>query len=132
MAVIEVTPVLVITPVPEVYEMPVPPESEVLEILLLKLWKSADERYPFCDAVPCCIERVLLEKVSGEEIIVVCTAPVAFPERIPERVLEPVPPRETASVPIHVGANVWVSPAEVMMRPRLVSEEVANVCVLPV
>ena len=112
--------------------MPVPPESEVEEILLLKVVKSVDERYPFCDAVPSWIERVLLEKVSGEEIIVVCTAPVAFPERIPERVLEPVPPRETASVPIHVGANVWVSPAEVMTRPRLVSEEVANVCVLPV
>ena len=33
----EVTPVLVITPVEELYEMPVPPEREVLLILLLKV-----------------------------------------------------------------------------------------------
>ena len=36
-ATFEVTPVLVITPVLELYEIPVPPESEVEEILLLKV-----------------------------------------------------------------------------------------------
>ena len=40
----EVTPVLVMTPVAETYEMPVPPESEVEEILLLKVLKSVEER----------------------------------------------------------------------------------------
>ena len=36
--------VLVITPVDELYAIPLPPESEVEEILLLKVWKSPDER----------------------------------------------------------------------------------------
>ena len=39
----------------------------------------------------------------------------------------PVPPRATASVPIHVGVKVCVSADEVMVRPKLVSEDVAKV-----
>ena len=43
-AVSDVTPVLAITPVDEVYEIPVPPERLVLEILLLKVFQSVLER----------------------------------------------------------------------------------------
>ena len=62
---IEVTPVLVITPVPETYEIPVPPESDVEEILLLKRVKSADERYPFCERVAWLILMAFPVRVSG-------------------------------------------------------------------
>ena len=50
-ATLEVTPVLVMTPVPESYEIPVPPESDVEEILLLKVVKSVAERYPLVAVV---------------------------------------------------------------------------------
>ena len=43
-----------------------------------------------------------------------------------------MPPRETDSVPIHEGANVCVSPDEVMVRPMFASVDVAKVCVAPV
>ena len=42
---------MVITPVAEVYEMPVPPESDVELILLLKVVKSVALRNPFCESV---------------------------------------------------------------------------------
>ena len=42
-----VTPVLAITPVEGLYEIPVPAESDDEEILLLKVAKSVNERNPF-------------------------------------------------------------------------------------
>jgi hypothetical protein len=39
----------------------------------------------------------------------------------------PVPPRATERKPVHEGVNVWVSPDDVIVRRRFVSEEVANV-----
>lgn len=44
----------------------------------------------------------------------------------------PVPPRPAARVPVQVEVKVWVSPDAVMVRPMLVSDEVAKVCVAPV
>ena len=44
-----VTPVLVNTPVDELYEIPVPPERDVELILLVKRVKSVEERYPFVE-----------------------------------------------------------------------------------
>ena len=41
--------VLVITPVPELYEIPAPPESDVLEILLLKTVKSPEAKKPLVE-----------------------------------------------------------------------------------
>ena len=38
--------VLVMTPVAELYAMPLPPESEVEEILLLKVFQSVEESLP--------------------------------------------------------------------------------------
>ena len=125
--VVVVEKAVVKTPVLELYARGKMAESEVEEILPANVVKSVEERYPFCDAVPCCIERVLLENKRGAEMMVLCTAPVPFPEMMPESVLEPVPPRETARVPIHVGVKVWVSAADVMMSPRLVSVVVAKV-----
>jgi hypothetical protein len=40
----DVTPVFVMTPVEELYEMPVPPESDVDETLLLNVVQSELER----------------------------------------------------------------------------------------
>jgi hypothetical protein len=42
-----VPPVVVITPVLALYEMTEPPRRDVLEILLLNVAKSEEERYPF-------------------------------------------------------------------------------------
>ena len=44
----------------------------------------------------------------------------------------PVPPRSTASVPVHDGVKVCVSPEEVIVRRMLVSDDVASVCDAPV
>jgi hypothetical protein len=43
------TPVFPITPVPELYEIPVPALNEVLEILLLNVLQSVDAKYPFVE-----------------------------------------------------------------------------------
>ena len=50
-------------------------------ILLLKVVKSAEERYPFCAAVATWIARVEPLNESGEETVVACTAPLAAVER---------------------------------------------------
>jgi hypothetical protein len=44
----------------------------------------------------------------------------------------PVPPRVAPREPVHPGAKVWVSPEEVIVRVRFVSDEVANTCAAPV
>ena len=98
---------LVITPVPELYEIPVPPESEVEEILLLKRVKSAALRYPFCERVAWLMERAPAEKVSGVLTVVLCICPCALVERsalvsevIARLVVEAVP--MTVSPPLTV------------------------------
>lgn len=60
--------------------------------------------------------------------------PVPFAYNTSPRVYElsPVPPRFTASVPIHEGVKVCVSPVDVTVRPMFVSDDVANVCDAPV
>lgn len=39
----------------------------------------------------------------------------------------PVPPLAAESCPVQLGVKVWVLPEEVMVKRRLVSEEVAKV-----
>ncbi len=70
----------------------------------------------------------------SEEVAKVVSAPVPpfEPTRPYEKDAAPVPPRSTASVPCQSGVKVWVSPADVIVRPILVSEEVAKVWVDPV
>ncbi len=93
-------PVFAMTPVDELYEMPRPPERLVEETLLLKVFQSVEERKPFCDADDWRMESVLPENVRGEEIAAEVTAAVPLPERIPESVVEPVPPTLTARVEV--------------------------------
>ena len=66
--------VLVITPVEELYEIPLPPESEVEDILLLKKFQSVEERYPLLPLPACEIESVEPEKLSGAETVVESSA----------------------------------------------------------
>ena len=72
--------------------------------MLLKVFQSALERYPLVEAFDCGIESVLRENVSGEEMRAEVMAPVPLPERMPESVVEPVPPTFTASVEVEVSA----------------------------
>ena len=70
----------------------------------------------------------------SEEVAKVVSAPVPpfEPTRPYENEDAPVPPRSTASVPCQSGVKVWVSPAEMMVRPMLLSDDVAKVWVEPV
>src|SRR6266481_2350090 len=77
--------------------MPVPPESEVEDILLLKVAKSVAERKPFCARVAWLIASVLPLKVSGAETVAEVSAPVPLPVRMPPSVVEPVPPLTAVS-----------------------------------
>jgi hypothetical protein len=78
------------TPVPLLYEMTEAPLSEVEEILLLKVLKSVEERYPLAPVEACVMARVLPENVSGAETVVPPTTPLPFVERsalgVPETV----------------------------------------------
>lgn len=76
--------------------------------------------------------RVLPESERPPASDALCKAPVPLPISKPERVVEPVPPRLTASVPSHWLVKVCVLPDAVMVRPMLVSLDVANICVEPV
>jgi hypothetical protein len=62
---LEVTPVFAMTPVALLYEMPVPAERLVLEILLLKSVQSPEARYPFVLPLAEGIEIVLPTRLSG-------------------------------------------------------------------
>ena len=78
------------TPVPLLYEMTLLPESDVEEILLLKVLKSVELRYPLAPVEDWVIARVLPENVSGAETVVPPTTPLPFVERsalgVPETV----------------------------------------------
>ena len=78
---IEVTPVLVITPVLETYEIPVPPESDVEEILLLNTDQSLDESAPLlvAEAVGRLKVMVAPEPVMVKSVPVVEVAKSAVP-----------------------------------------------------
>ena len=65
--VLERIPVLAMTPVEELYEMPDPPESEDEAILLLNVVQSAEARYPFVEPLACVIEIAFPERESGAE-----------------------------------------------------------------
>ncbi len=96
----------------------VPPEM----VKLLSTWASVaeptnEEKAMPRDEVANCNHVFPAPPINSEEEAIVAS---------------PVPPRVAVSVPVHVGVNVWVSPLEVMVRPRLVSDDVANVCEEPV
>ena len=78
---IEVTPVLVMTPVPLAYEIPVPPERDVEEILLLNTDQSLDESAPLlvADAVGKLKVMVAPEPVMVKSVPVVEVAKSAVP-----------------------------------------------------
>jgi hypothetical protein len=67
----EVTPVLVMTPVAETYEMPVPPLREVEEILLLNVLKSVELRYPLAPVLLWVMVTFPAAKRRGAEYVVV-------------------------------------------------------------
>jgi hypothetical protein len=71
----------------------------------------------------------LVRKPPVEVASAVSALPVGDPMRSDPSATDesPVPPRLSASVPDQVGAKVKVEPELVMERPRLVSDEVANV-----
>ena len=123
------------TPVPELYEMTEAPESDVLEILLLNVLKSVEERYPFVPVVDWVMARVLPEKVRGALMVAEVSCPVPFPVRMPPRVVLPVPPPAAPRIPARVLAKVMVLPEAVMVveavRPLKAVEEVAKVTVGP-
>lgn len=124
-----------ITPVSELYCTGYVPEIEVLEILLLKVAKSAEERYPFCEPLACWIESVEPANASGEAITAVWSALAPLPTNRPESVVEPVPPPATVSVPEILGVKVKVFPAPTMvsavLKPFVVAVVVARVTVVP-
>ena len=68
--------------------------------MLLKVVKSADDRYPFCASEAWLIASVLPENVRGADIVAAVSAPVPLPVRIPPSVVEPVPPFATPSAPL--------------------------------
>ena len=82
----EVTPVLVMTPVDELYPIPVPPERDEEDILLLKSVQSDAESAPACEPDAVLMARVPALNVSGEETVVAETTPDAFVERSDESV----------------------------------------------
>ena len=110
--------------------MPVPPESEVEEILFWNVVQSVDERYPFVELFAWEMERVFPENESGAETTAVAIEE-PLPVRMPESEVEPVPPPATVRVPESDGAKVKVPPAFVTesdeVRPFVVADEVANV-----
>lgn len=59
-------------------------------------------------------------------------APIGVLLMVPPLMVRSSATRASARVPVQVGVKVWVSPAEVMVNPMLVSEEVAKVWVEPV
>jgi hypothetical protein len=67
------------------------------------------------------MERVLAEKLRGPETTAEVTAPVPFPVRRPPKVVEPVPPKEVATVVV-----AMTPPVELVKRRALVIEEIAN------
>ena len=115
--------------------MPVPPESEVEEILFWNVVQSVDERYPFVELFAWEMERVFPENESGAETTAVAIEE-PLPVRMPESEVEPVPPPATVRVPESDGAKVSVFPAPVTVmaevRPFVVFEEEAIVTAGPV
>ena len=55
------------TPVPELYEITEAPESEELETLLLKFWKSVARRHPLVEAEALSQVMLFTERVSPDE-----------------------------------------------------------------
>jgi hypothetical protein len=86
-------------PVAEVYESGKVAESEVDEILLLKVVQSPEARKPFVEPLACEIESVFAEKERGEETIADVIWLVPLPVRSPPSVVEAVPPFATATAP---------------------------------
>ena len=103
-------------PVPELYRKGKTALNDDEEILLLNKLQSPDERYPSKRDDDCVIESVLPEKRSGPEIVAAVIGPVPFPVSIPPSVVEPVPPKLTASVvdPTTLPAESVVRMDEVM------------------
>ena len=97
---------MVITPVAGTYPMPVPPESDVEEILLLKSVKSDAARKPFTPVVACGMEMAFPVRDRGDENVrgfsrprVLVAESVYPPAEFPTRrfpytgaVVSPVPP----------------------------------------
>lgn len=75
-------------------------ESEVEEILLLKLVQSAEARKPFEVLLACEMRSVVPEIESGADIVAVFSAPTPSPSKIPVGVVEPVPPLPMPSRPV--------------------------------
>lgn len=69
---------VVMTPVPLVYEITDVPLNDVEEILLLKFVQSPDARKPLVLPLACVIESVLPENWRGPEIVVEMREPLAF------------------------------------------------------
>ena len=76
-----VPPVVVMTPVAAVYEMTEAPEREVELTLLLKDDQSPEVRHPAKEAEADWQPSAFAAKVSGAEMVVVITEPLAFVER---------------------------------------------------
>ena len=90
----------------------------------MKSVQSPDERYPSLPLPDCAIESVVPLKESGPEIAALPTALVPLPINNPPSVVEPVPPKLTASVVLPTTL-----PAESVVR----SDDVIDVShVLPV
>ena len=93
-------------------------KSEEEETLLLKRVKSVEERYPSVEREDWVIARVEPVRVSGAVSERVPTRAVPFPKRIPESVLEPVPPTFTLRVEVaprvleEVKYGIWLAEPE--------------------
>ncbi len=83
------------------------------------------------------IESVVPEKLSGEETVAVCTPLVPLPTRMPESVVEPVPPCATASalpsvrVPTVAALNV-AELANALVEDAVMAKKLVVVALVPV
>jgi len=95
-----------------------------VEVALMRASARAFVKYRFVPSATLVVRRPRVEVES-------CWyAPPAYePRRMPAAVglVMPVPPLPAAKDPIHEGVRVWTFAAEVIVRPRLVSEVVAKV-----
>ena len=83
--------------------MPAPALREVEDILLSKVWKSVEERYPLVLLVAWAMERVEPEKDSGADTVVDCATPLASVERVTVPVgAEPPAPALSVTVAVQV------------------------------
>jgi hypothetical protein len=80
--------VVLIWPVEPLYEMTDVPESELEEILLLKVLKSVSERYPFAATPDCVIVMAFTVRMSGAVNV------RAFSKSVPAVAATTLPPVE--------------------------------------